>query len=118
MKNHVLLIIAAFLMIASCSAPPKDEAQKTTQPSLDSLLKQYHEERLKLYPMDATMAGDNRYNDLLPNTLTDEFRQQVKSFYSGYRDKLTAFDRAALSENDQMSYDILLWECDITLEGL
>jgi uncharacterized protein (DUF885 family) len=118
MKNNFILIIAVLFMMLSCSNPPKNETQDAARPSLDSLLTQYHEGRLKLFPMDATMAGDNRYNDLLPNALTAEFRQQVKDFYSDYRTKLTAFDRAALSEDDQMSYDVLLWECDITLDGL
>lgn len=118
MKNNLLLIIVALFMLTSCSKTPKEEAQLTTQPTLDSLLTQYHEERLKLFPMDATMAGDNRYNDLLPNSLTASFRQQVKDFYAGYRAKLTAYDRAALSESDQMNYDVLLWECNINEEGL
>jgi uncharacterized protein (DUF885 family) len=116
MKNSLLILSVLSVVMLSCS-PPKDEAQET-QPSLDSLLNRYHEERLLLSPFDATMAGDNRYNDLLPNTLTADYRRQVSDFYTRYRTQLTAFDRNALSQDDQMNYDVLLWECDITLEGL
>ncbi|MEO7988592.1 MAG: DUF885 domain-containing protein [Chryseolinea sp.] len=118
MKHSLFILTVLSVVMLSCSSPSKNEAQETQQPSLDSLLNQYHEERLKLSPFDATMAGDNRYNDLLPNTLTADYRKQVSDFYSRYRTRLTAFDRNTLSQDDQMNYDVLLWECDITLEGL
>lgn len=117
MKN-LLFISILFLMFFACSSPPKQENQGNNRASLDSLLKQYHEERLKLFPIDATYAGDNRYNDLLPNTLTIEYRDQVKDFFTHYKEQLKAFDREKLSEDDRMSVDILQWECDITLDGL
>ena len=55
---------------------------------------------------------------MLPNTLTAEYRQQVKSFNERYRDQLKAINRNALSENDQLSYDLLAYDCDIELEGM
>lgn len=85
---------------------------------LDSLLAQYHEERLKLYPLEATMAGDDRYNHLLPIDVTQAHRNKLKDFYSYYNDQLKNLNRNSLSENEQMSYDILQWECTINLEGL
>ncbi len=84
---------------------------------MDSLMKQYHEDRMKLFPLEATMAGDDRYNDLLPNTITAEYRKQVMDFYSQYKNALTRIDRNGLSESDQMNYDVLLWECNIGIEG-
>src|SRR6188472_1987410 len=83
MKTSLFILFAFLMVMLSCSSPQNNEAQETP-PSLDSLLHAYHEERLKLFPFDATMAGDNRYNDLLPNSLTADFRQQVSDFYSRY----------------------------------
>lgn len=117
MKNLLFACVCTFMFFA-CSSPPKQENQENMQASLDSLLKQYHEERLKLFPIDATFSGDNRYNDLLPNTLTIAYRDQVEDFFTRYKDQLKAFDREKLSEDDRMSVDILQWECDITLDGL
>lgn len=117
MKNISWCLYALLLMFISCSTP-KREIIEITQVSLDTVFNQYHEERLKLFPMDATMAGDNRYNDLLPNVLTAEFREQVKELYSKYNEQLKQYDRDKLSENDRMSYDVLQWECDMTLKGL
>src|SRR5690606_29631015 len=69
------------------------------------------------FPVEATLAGDTRYNDLLPNSISEEYIAEVKAFFSGYKDKLSAIDKNTLNENDQMSYDILLWECNIGIEG-
>lgn len=115
MRKLLPLIILITVMITACS--PKKEAQTTVQPTLDSLLRNYHEAHLKLFPLSATSAGDNRYNDQLPNTLTLDYRNQVKKHYEDYRGQLTAFDRSVLSENDKMNYDLLLYECDINIEG-
>src|SRR5258708_35372899 len=106
MKNILLLIIVVAMSFGACS-PQKKEAPLTPNPSLDSLLNNYHQEHLKLSPLLATSIGDNRYNDVLPNTLTADYRRQMKEFYERYRAQLIAFDRSALSENDQLSYDLL-----------
>lgn len=117
MRIYHLLTALTLLLIMACSTSKKEEAVAKPQ-SLDSMLNQYYEEHLKLFPLEATMAGDARYNDTLPNDLTDEFRQKLHAFYNSYRDQLQKFDKKALSEKDQMSYDILLWECNIGLDGL
>lgn len=99
----------------SCSSPEKGTVNTI---SLDSLFKQYHEERLKLFPIDATYSGDNRYNDLLPNTLTAAYRQQIETFFSKYKELLKSYDTKDLSEEQRLSHEALNWECDIALEGL
>ncbi|MBA4055931.1 MAG: DUF885 domain-containing protein, partial [Marivirga sp.] len=112
MLKHVLSIALITLVIFSCSSPEKKDVV-TEKPVLDSLLSQFYEDFLKFSPLNATMIGDNRYDDLLPNTLTASYRSELKDLYSRYREQLTAYDRNSLSEADQMNYDILLWECDI-----
>src|SRR5688572_7773022 len=115
MKKIFLLFCIASVMFYSCS--PKKETTEAKQVSLDSLMHSYHEDHLKLNPLSATSAGDSRYNDQLPNTITQAYRKQVSDFYEGYKQKLQAIDRAALSANDQLSYDLLLYECNVNLEG-
>ena len=63
----------------------------------------YYEERLRLYPMEATMAGDDRYNDQLPNNLTEEFRAAEVAFYQKYLAALSPFAHEHLSAGDQLS---------------
>lgn len=109
-------VFAASLLILSCSSP-KNETADTKEVKLDSLLSQYQEERLKLFPLEATSAGDMRYNHVLPNSLSLAYRLELHDFFTKYRSALLKYDRSALPENDQLSYDVLLWECDIALEG-
>ncbi len=113
MKKILVIAILASMALWSCS-PKKEEAK---QVSLDSLMHNYHEDNLKLNPLSATSAGDSRYNDQLPNTITQAYRKQASDFYESYKQKLQAIDRNALTENDQLSYDLLLYECERNLEG-
>ncbi len=112
-----LIALSACITFYSCSPTTEKTADKEA-PKLDSLLHRYNEERLRLNPIDATTAGDNRFNDLLPNMITADYRKQQADLYSRYKKMLLAYNRADLSEKDKTSYDVLLWECDIALEGL
>ncbi len=117
MKNLILVSLLVAIFVSSCSSPDNTKTTSDKKENLDSLVKVYHEERLKLFPLEATSAGDNRFNDLLPNAISLSYRNQLKEFYTRTRAALTKYERNSLSENDQMNYDILLWECDIALEG-
>ena len=50
--------------------------------TLHQLFKNYYEDRIKLFPLEATAAGDNRYNNILPNDGSQLFLKQVHEFYS------------------------------------
>jgi uncharacterized protein (DUF885 family) len=117
MKN--ILIIGLILSIIACSCTTQNDSKNIgvkTQ-NLDSLVKAYHEERLKLFPLEATAAGDNRYNDLFLNSISKAYRNQLTEFYLKYQKALMMFDRNSLSVDDQMNYDVLKWECEIAIEG-
>ncbi len=112
MKKLWYVLLSA--VIISCNAPSKEEKKI----SLDSLMHDYHEDYLKLYPFTATSAGDDRYNDILPNNISVGYRNQVRDFYQGYQEKLATIDRSVLSEDDALSYDLLIYQCKVNLEGL
>ena len=115
MRKCILLSLPVLLFM--CSSPQKSEVQ-TEQPGLDSLLASFYQDYLKFAPLNATVIGDNRYDDKLPNTITAAYREELKNLYSRYREELVSFDRNSLMEADKVNYDILLWECDIALESL
>ena len=106
------------ILLPSCKLMPKTAPAKEDSKELNKLFSDYYEGRLKLFPLDATQNGDARYNDLLPADFTDGYRDTLRNFYSNFREGIGRFDRAALSENDQLSYDILKWELGTKLEGL
>ncbi|WP_282144141.1 DUF885 domain-containing protein [Cellulophaga baltica] len=117
--KKILLISLCLIGLYSCKEEAKKEpaiAMHNTE--FDSLLENYFEESLKLYPLNATSQGDVRYNDILPNFLSDEFIASENKFYSDYKQKLAEVNEESLTSSQQMSKDILLWECDRNLERL
>ncbi|MFT5102776.1 MAG: hypothetical protein ACI86C_000421 [Candidatus Latescibacterota bacterium] len=125
-KKIALLSFMSLAILACKDKDKKDQAQvikeKTakTQPSVafNDLLTNYYEDGLRLNPINATMAGDNRYNDLFPNSLDPAQIEKAKAHYTAYQIELTKYDANNLSESEKMSKSILEWECDLNLETL
>ena len=94
--------------------------QKMEQPNpkLAKLFDNYYEDRLKLYPLEATSIGDNRYNDVLQNDGSDAFKKQAHDVFAGYVDMLKAFNRDELNTEDKLSYDILSYDLNMALDGM
>ncbi len=112
------LLLLAFFACQNRTTPAPEAAAAANLPPLDSLLNQYQRERLPLYPLEATSAGDPRYNDLLPNTISQAYRATLRGFYLKYKQQLEQYEPGNLSESDLLSYNILKWECDINLGDL
>ncbi|MEC8211939.1 MAG: DUF885 family protein, partial [Bacteroidota bacterium] len=99
------------LIFFSCGTPTETD-------KLHQLMEDYYEEKLQLYPLGATYQGDKRYNDYLPNSLSDEFMAKEKTFYNSVLNQLNSIDEESLSEEDLLSKKVLHWECDINLNRL
>jgi len=111
----------SLILVFSLSACKKDSGEKVNSElsqSFNNMLNDYYEEGLVLNPVNATLLGDNRYNDQLPIDISIAHREKLTSYYSGYRAKLSQFNKSELSPVDKVSYDLLAWECDINLEDL
>ena len=108
MKYSSLILI--FVILFQCSTP-------TPKADIADLFDRYYEESLTLNPLNATFSGDNRFNDQLPNFFSQEYIAKQRDFYTRYRTELLSYDRATLSSDDQLSYDILLWDLDMGLAG-
>lgn len=106
------------LLIATMIGCNSKKSEQTTTASKDfaTVLDDYYEQRLKLFPVEATQQGDNRYNDQLPNDISQAFLDQTKSFYTSTLGKINSFDREKLSDEDKISYDILTRELALQLE--
>ena len=74
---------------------------------LDTIAAGYYEEYLKMYPLEATSQGDERYNDLLPNNLSQEFIQNEIAFYSSIQSQLKTVDYESLSNDQKVVFDVL-----------
>lgn len=104
-------------VISSCKLSNTNQ-QNQDNKELAALFDKYYEERLQLFPLEATAIGDERYNDKLYADFTDSYRKKEKEFYNRYLVYVTKFDRDQLNDNDKISYDIFKREMEISLEGL
>ncbi len=113
----MLAVCVLAISFQSCKQENTPGQTENENKELSTILENYYQERLKLYPIDATFAGDERYNNILPNNLSDAYIAEVKAFYQKYKTEIAKFDTDKLSQNDKLSKAILEWECDINLEG-
>lgn len=117
------LIVCTLIFGLNTEAQINISKEITTNPTMYNvgfitLLAHYHEDGLRLNPLNATSQGDYRYNDTLPNFLSVDYKKELKNYYISYLAKSKKFEKAKLSESEQMSFAILKWECEINLEGL
>jgi uncharacterized protein (DUF885 family) len=105
------------MLFAACTSKEKTEVAEMKKPFND-FLDAYYEERLQLFPMEATQVGDNRYNHLLPNDISTEFRTQLNEFYGRYQSELKNYIRDSLSEQERVSHDIFKREMEVNLKAL
>ncbi len=119
-KISTLFLLSLFFI--SCKEKAKDNTEdsnsKEVSANFNSLLENYYQDGLKLNPLSATSAGDNRYNDQFPNMLSSSYIDSLKTYYTSYKDSLSNYPDDQLSETEQMSKAILKWECDLNLETL
>ena len=112
MNKLISFFILFSFMFLSC------DSKKDNSIEINKLFENYYQETLKLYPLNATSQGDDRYNNFLPNDLTNDFRDDEKTLYTNYKNYLSDFDNNLLNTEDLLSKKVLMWECDRNLERL
>src|SRR5436305_3051384 len=102
-----LLLPAAFAapVVAAATAPGDATAR------LHDLFQREWELRLKEDPLEATSVGRHEYDALLPSATFAEL-QRENGEAKAFRDELAAIDRARLSADDQVNYDIFQRQLD------
>ena len=117
MKRSILLF-AAGLALASCKGSGKQAEGGDVPKQFATLMDKYWEERMQLFPTEATGNGDNRYNDKMTITIADGFRDSTGRFYKRYLDEVGKLDSTKLTGNDLMSYRLFKYEMQMDIEGL
>ena len=112
------LSLFCLLLLFGCA---EDEPEQAVDPAASeafaTILENYQEGRLQLSPLEATFLGDPRYNDRLPNMLSQEYKEESRGFYQDYLRQLGEIDRSDLDPTAQVSYDVFEWELNIALQG-
>lgn len=123
-----------FVIICSCILPSTNglHAQDANNPSakrvmtpeqlanesLTKLFDDYHEQYLILFPLEATMFGDMRYNDLMPIEIAPDFIEKKKAFYEKTLKRIEEVEVARASDINKLCAEILAYEMRMRLEGL
>jgi uncharacterized protein (DUF885 family) len=110
------------ILFTSCKNDPKTinnpEPVITVNQEFKTMLDSYYEDGLILNPLAATYAGDNRFNDKMPNYLSPEYKENVKGYFTNYKNLLSTFKEEDLNESEKLSKAVLEWDIDISLAGL
>ena len=109
------LALLASLVLFSCAAVAAESAPaKAAQ--LNTMYAEFWEENLKLNPVNATFAGDPRYNAELPNIFAKEFEDQSRAFEKKYLERARAIGSEGLTGQDRLSYEIFTLNRESALE--
>lgn len=111
-------LLAGALLLGACSSQQGQHDSAAGADSLHHIVDRYFDEKMQLFPIDATFNGEHQYDNLLNMDIGEGFRQHLDSFANGYLQELQGVDTASLTPNDRISYDILRWELNIVREGL
>jgi uncharacterized protein (DUF885 family) len=118
MRKIACLCLSILIFNTGCQLMSRNNPTREANTELAALFNQYYEDRMRLFPLEATANGDNRFNHLLPVDFTDTYRDTLRAFYNRYLAFITHFERETLNSNDGVSYDIFKREMEISLEGL
>lgn len=116
MKKLLLFVFIGTLFL-SCKKDSKNSTENN-YPPIANVFEAYYQDGLKLNPIQATFAGDNRYNDTLPNFLSEEYKLKLKNYFKTYKEKLSHYNDDELTETEKLSKAVMLWDCEINLQEL
>ncbi|MGI9199829.1 MAG: DUF885 domain-containing protein [Woeseiaceae bacterium] len=118
MKYRFSALFAVFILSAcGTETAPEPTANSPVDDSaeLASLLDDYFERNLVLSPTSATSIGDDRYDNQYANSIGPEHRAARHELNKEFLARLEAVDRAALSTQEQHSYDMFKLQREMSL---
>ncbi|MBC7552988.1 MAG: DUF885 domain-containing protein [Taibaiella sp.] len=117
-KLCLALAFAATLSACKDSGNAAGSGKVANGSELATLLDGYWQERMQLFPFEATANGDNRYNDKFTIPIAASFRDSLGRFYKKYLDAITKIDTTGLGRQDVISYRLFTYEMKENIEGL
>jgi uncharacterized protein (DUF885 family) len=101
MRRLVISLSVAILVAVGLAASEGGDAAAR----LHTLFEREWEHRLEQNPLLATDVGRHEYNDRLPSAAPEARERRVEAT-RGFLEELAAIDRAELSDQDRVSYDM------------
>ena len=120
MKLLSAAMLAATLFISACGGGQQQEVTEEAADAsarLAALFDEHFERNLELNPMSATAIGDDRYDDRVAISMSQEYRDADQQLDEEFLTRLLEIDRAALEYQQQLSYDIFRIRREQSLAG-
>ncbi len=115
----VLFAALTSFALSSCVVNPATSADTPpTAQDLRHLFDDSDEASLKLSPIGALFRGDQRYAAEFGDYISDDFVEQQRRNAEAELKRLNAIDRAGLSPQDQIAYDVFEYQTTQNLAGL
>jgi uncharacterized protein (DUF885 family) len=117
------------ITLSGCASSPRAATASEASPAAGStavpsesqkvqaLFDEYFEETLKLNPILATSIGDPRYNDRFVVNIAPEVIEQRRRLERDFLARIETIDRARLTPQEQLSYDIFKAGRELEIEG-
>ena len=93
-------------------------SELSAEQQLDVLVAQYYDESLTYSPISATYNGRNEFNDQFTPEISKENRAKKAAFYKKYQRRLNFIDKAQLTGQSLLSFEILERDLALKLEGM
>jgi len=116
--HRLTALFVVLALLCGCGESPTPIAPADPSPAvtevtdhaaqLNTLYAEFWEAELKLSPMTATQVGDPRYNDLLPNTLSADYRDQSRQHAQSFLERAEKIGAPGLSGQDLLSYELFV----------
>jgi len=106
MRTVSSLCFPLALALACSHAPETPVTTATPQQAFDALSNEYLDRSLPLWPTDATLLGDHRYDGRWPDVSKDGDAQRQR-FDDEMLARLVAIPRASLSADSQVDAEML-----------
>ncbi len=117
----LLYLAACGLLLSACGADSTDTAAVAApEPPVQRLatvVEDYYERYLEMDPLTATMNGDMRFNDRLPNSLSEQWVADLLALEQESLAKLDGIDPRSLTAADRLTYDQFRYGRQIAIEG-
>ncbi|MBN8819417.1 MAG: DUF885 domain-containing protein [Sphingomonas sp.] len=121
LQTAALLLAATSLTLPAFSqtpAPAAASAQQTEDQTLFALFAASDEASLQRNPLNALFRGDLRYADRLGDYITDDYIAAERKASEADLAALKAIDRAKLTEQNKIAYDVFQWQTEENLKSL
>ena len=110
-------VILLLLLVSSCKQ--ESSIHKTSiENNLSIIFEEYNKFKDRINPIEATKGGNFEYNDLIANYISDAYQKELIEEYKSFLNRLSELDENKLSKADQLSMNVMKWDCKMKLEGL